>query len=488
MSTELPLVSVVVTAYNMAPYVERTLESALAQDYAGPIEVIVVDDGSTDATPQALADYADRVRVVSQENRGFIRAVNRGLDAASGELIAFLDGDDTWPTDRIRRQAAFLAARPEVGLVHGDMEIVDEHDAVVEASFFASHNVRPERGDVFGRLIRGNFVSGGASLFRASLKGLLHPIADGSLGAAWPDWWIAVRIAEVAEIDYIPGIANRYRLHGSNMCLGVTGQRLATSRRSEIRFRRWMLANLHRSRASLADLAFTFHMLGLQFGEIASIEGGRPTAVAPVAPADAAAAVEAFRAGVEATEQGQLETGARLFLRALGLDPLYGAARSELQFSLSLLEQGGGLERTGSPLPRASAVRRSLQTRSFVVVVAADELVERPALLAEFGRAFGPDDDATLVVRALGWDEATLVETLGAVLAAAGLDDERCPDVLVLVGQAGAAAESHLADEADALLSDGPGETRLGRLPVFGQGAATGLRALAAARVALPAA
>jgi glycosyltransferase involved in cell wall biosynthesis len=106
-------VSTIVPVFNGAAYVGEALESLFAQTYQ-PIEIIVIDDGSTDATPAVLARFADRVRVVRQANAGPAAARNRGVQDAGGELISFLDADDLWHTDKLQRQAIFLADRPDV--------------------------------------------------------------------------------------------------------------------------------------------------------------------------------------------------------------------------------------------------------------------------------------------------------------------------------------------------------------------------------------
>ncbi len=125
-----PRVSVIVTAYNLARYLPEALDSALAQESpGGPVQIIVVDDGSTDNTPDVLAAYADRVEVIRQENGGLVKAVDTGLGAVRGEYIALLDADDIWPLDRLRRHAELLDANPHVGLVHGDMEVIDADGA-----------------------------------------------------------------------------------------------------------------------------------------------------------------------------------------------------------------------------------------------------------------------------------------------------------------------------------------------------------------------
>ena len=106
-----PLVSTVIPTFNRGWSVCRAIESVLCQDYPH-IETIVVDDGSNDDTPQKLAPYAGRVRIIKQTNKGVSAARNAGIRASSGELIAFLDSDDLWKKDKISKQTAFFAEHP----------------------------------------------------------------------------------------------------------------------------------------------------------------------------------------------------------------------------------------------------------------------------------------------------------------------------------------------------------------------------------------
>jgi glycosyltransferase involved in cell wall biosynthesis len=111
------LVSVVIPAFNARRFVADAVRSALGQAYQ-PTEVIVVDDGSTDDTAAVAMSAGDRVRVVRQANQGLSGARNSGIEASSGEFVAFLDADDAWLNTKLSRQVDLLRARPEVGLVH----------------------------------------------------------------------------------------------------------------------------------------------------------------------------------------------------------------------------------------------------------------------------------------------------------------------------------------------------------------------------------
>jgi GT2 family glycosyltransferase len=110
---------VLIATHNYGRFITEAVESALSQaDVA--VEVVVVDDGSTDDTHERLATFGDRIRYIYQENGGFATARNTGLRAARGEFIAFLDSDDVWLPFKLKLQLAYLQTHPEVGLVCTD--------------------------------------------------------------------------------------------------------------------------------------------------------------------------------------------------------------------------------------------------------------------------------------------------------------------------------------------------------------------------------
>ena len=98
-----PGISVIIPSYNSAAYLPAAIDSALNQTVA-PLEVIVVNDGSTDETPQVLERYQGRIVTITQENRGLSGARNRGIAAAGGNLVAFLDADDVWLPEKLEKQ------------------------------------------------------------------------------------------------------------------------------------------------------------------------------------------------------------------------------------------------------------------------------------------------------------------------------------------------------------------------------------------------
>jgi len=128
-----PRVSVLMAAYNAAPYVQAAVDSILAQTFAG-FELIVVEDGSTDATPAILAECAQRdarVRLLSLPHAGLCTALNRGLALARASLVARMDADDVARPARLAKQVAFMDQHPEVGLCGTWGELLDARSRIL---------------------------------------------------------------------------------------------------------------------------------------------------------------------------------------------------------------------------------------------------------------------------------------------------------------------------------------------------------------------
>ncbi len=141
-----PLVSIIIPTYNMRQWIGEAIDSALAQTYPH-IEIIVVDDGSTDGTGDFLRErYGDRIRYVYQENRGRGAARNRGLELARGEYIQFLDADDLLAPHKLEKHVRFLEEYPQFSAVYGQtMMFADGNPELTwplrTAQYFASGNL-----------------------------------------------------------------------------------------------------------------------------------------------------------------------------------------------------------------------------------------------------------------------------------------------------------------------------------------------------------
>lgn len=141
------LVSVVIPTYNRADLVCAAIDSALAQTHPA-IEIIVVDDGSTDHTPARLAAYGDRIRVVRQSNAGVCAARNAGFAAAYGGFVALLDSDDRWLPWKLAAQMDAFRCHPELQMVYTDFSVIDRSGTALRHSclrrFYAHYDLFPK--------------------------------------------------------------------------------------------------------------------------------------------------------------------------------------------------------------------------------------------------------------------------------------------------------------------------------------------------------
>lgn len=127
----LPLVSIVTPAYNQGEYLSETIDSVLAQDYPN-IEYIVLDDGSTDSTPEVMARYASRVRGERQANMGQSNTLNKGWAASRGAYLGYVSSDDRLLPHAVSALVTALEANPHAAVAYGDFNLIDEHGRFVK--------------------------------------------------------------------------------------------------------------------------------------------------------------------------------------------------------------------------------------------------------------------------------------------------------------------------------------------------------------------
>ncbi len=205
-----PLVSVVIPVFNGAPFVAKAVASVRAQTIKD-VEIIVVDDGSTDGTQAVLArlERTDGIVWFQQDHGGPARSRNRGIAAARGEFVALLDCDDVWLPGKLETQLAVLRDRPAVGVVHTDYEVVYE-DGTVEERVRARYSREP----LVQAFVGGHTALPSTLLIRKSVLdkvGALDPELYGS-----EDSDLAIRLYRVTEFDCVDRVFVRklQRGHG----------------------------------------------------------------------------------------------------------------------------------------------------------------------------------------------------------------------------------------------------------------------------------
>ena len=208
-------VSLIIATFNHARFLGAAIDSALAQTL-GAVDVIVVDDGSTDDTPAVLARYAGRVRVLRQPNRGLAAARNAGLAAARGTYVAFLDADDVMAPTKLAAQLEVLERSPTIGWTYCDVliETVAMRTTVTASERFG-YGARALDGWLFPELIHGNFIPAIAPMIRRTALDAVGGF-DERL-TALEDWDMWLRLSLIAEARYTPAVLVTYRIRPGGM-------------------------------------------------------------------------------------------------------------------------------------------------------------------------------------------------------------------------------------------------------------------------------
>ena len=199
-----PVVSIITPSFNQAQYLEQTIRSILEQDYPA-IEYWIMDGGSTDGSLEVIERHSDQLAGWSSEpDDGQTDAINKGFARASGDIFAYLNSDDLYQPGAIKEAVDYLVKNPEVGMVYGDANYVDETGKVIGRFQAAQTDYK--------RLRRGYVhIPQQAAFFRGDLWREVGPLDPSFQFAMDYDLW--VRIAAVAPIQYVQRTWAAFRLH-----------------------------------------------------------------------------------------------------------------------------------------------------------------------------------------------------------------------------------------------------------------------------------
>jgi glycosyltransferase involved in cell wall biosynthesis len=211
-------VSVVMATYNMGRFLGEAIDSVIGQDYR-PLELIVVDDGSTDNTGEVLERYVARpeVRIVRQANGGQTVAKNRGLQEASGDYVGFCDADNVWLPGKIARQLPLFDRDGRVGVVYGECELIDGAGASVP-----HHPMTRYEGRITRQLVLDNFVTFNTALVTRRAIDMAGGFNRKLRMAIDYDLWL--RISTQFEFRFLPEPLAKYRVWEGQMSHDLAGR------------------------------------------------------------------------------------------------------------------------------------------------------------------------------------------------------------------------------------------------------------------------
>jgi hypothetical protein len=217
-SAAAPSVDIVINNYNYGRFLAAAIESACNQTHPG-VRVIVVDDGSTDESREVLDSYGERVIAVLKENGGQASALNAGMEHCEGDLVLFLDADDTLKPDAAARVAAAFAADPGLAKVQFRMEVIDAEGQPTGVLKPPLHLPMP-RGDQRRAELAFPFdlawLPTSANAFRVDLLRTILPIPEEAFPTCGADWYLIHLTTLLGDVDSLEQVCGCYRVHGAN--------------------------------------------------------------------------------------------------------------------------------------------------------------------------------------------------------------------------------------------------------------------------------
>jgi len=244
----LPVISVIIPAYNSEKTISSTIESVLNQTFTN-FELIIINDGSQDSTLNIISQFQDsRIRVFSFENAGGNVSRNRGLNRALGDFVSFLDADDIWKTDKLATQLKALEESPQAAVAYSWTDYIDEN-----GNFTYPGRRTAINGDVYEELLIANFLENGSNpLIRKPILIALGGF-DESLNAA-QDWDMWLRLAAKFEFVCVPSVHILYRISPNSLSTNILRQEKAGLQLLEKAYRERPSKIKNSSRNSLANL------------------------------------------------------------------------------------------------------------------------------------------------------------------------------------------------------------------------------------------
>jgi glycosyltransferase involved in cell wall biosynthesis len=211
-----PLVSIITPSYNQADFLRATINSVLDQDYPR-IEYIIVDGGSSDGSVEIIKEYQDRISWwVSEKDQGQTDAINKGFERATGELFAWINSDDVLHPQAVSEAVKFMSENPEVGLVYGDLNFIDQNGITI-----GSFNAKQTN---YKKLRRGwVHVPQPAAFWRADLWKKIGSLDPSLFFAMDYDLWI--KLASLAPVHYHEGsLWADFRIHDGSKTITADKQ------------------------------------------------------------------------------------------------------------------------------------------------------------------------------------------------------------------------------------------------------------------------
>lgn len=256
-----PLVSVVIPVYNDEQYIQECIESALNQNY-GNLEVIVVDDGSSDSTPKILQTFGAKIHSIRQENRGTAAALNKAIQSANGELIAWLSSDDLFLPKKITYQVEKFRENPLLELVYTDWIMINAQGQEVKVV----HCPSPPAEHFATEMLKNNFINGSSVIIRRECFEKIGYFDETLSADSDGDMWFRM-LKNGCHVGHVPITLIKRRWHTGNLSHNY---KLVESCKDQVRFRVLQNFSPHElfgdsGEKKVQDIDYAYEKLALTF-------------------------------------------------------------------------------------------------------------------------------------------------------------------------------------------------------------------------------
>jgi len=217
---------VILPVYNAGRYLDAAVGSILSQTFTD-LELIVIDDGSTDGSTDTLRAHAardSRIKLISRENRGLVATLGELIELASGDLLARMDADDIALPERLKTQVAFMEANPLVVCIGGGIILIDEHDHELHHPPPVTGDAHVQRSALEGRMP----ICHPAAMFRADAIANVGGYRPEAYPSEDLDLWL--RLGEIGHLDNVPQAVLRYRVHEASVSVQHSDRQVAKMR------------------------------------------------------------------------------------------------------------------------------------------------------------------------------------------------------------------------------------------------------------------
>lgn len=228
---KLPKISVITPTYNQAAFIERTIQSVLGQNYPN-LEYIIVDGQSTDDTSKIARKYKKAVTFISEPDGGQSEAINKGLRKATGDIVAFLNSDDTYEPGALLAVGTYFSEHPDTQWLYGKCRIINAHDHEVRKAITGYKNMLL-RHYGYNKLLAENYISQPATFWRRNVHAEIGYFDEKNHWCMDYDFWL--RLGQHYPASVIPVYLANFRYHHNSKSGQVNAKQfqveLATAKR-----------------------------------------------------------------------------------------------------------------------------------------------------------------------------------------------------------------------------------------------------------------